>query len=107
MRQLGDLILRTCITMTYALYEAHGHLTSHTSSHALVLRNTRFPSGFRLLTPLIGGHGAVLVQDRTHRRHFNTIPRRIVVAGAGPFCRQARPQYPGGTPIPPALTLDL
>ena len=24
--------------------------------------------------PLIGGHGAVLVQDRTHRRHCNAVP---------------------------------
>jgi hypothetical protein len=51
MWQLGAFILNTGNTITYALYEAHDHLTSHTSSHILVLRNTRFPSGFRLLTP--------------------------------------------------------
>ncbi len=43
--------------------------------------------------PLIGGHGAVLVQGRTHRRQCNTVPRKFLVAGAGRFCRQARRQY--------------
>ena len=48
--------------------------------------------------PLIGGHGAVLVPVGTHRRHCNAVPRTYLVARAGPFCRQARPQYRGAPP---------
>jgi hypothetical protein len=33
-------------------------------------------------------------------------PEKYLVAGAGPFCRQARPQW-GTPPIPPPLTQNL
>jgi len=56
--------------------------------------STRWP----VTPPLIGVHGAVLVQDRTHRRHCNTVPRKIFGSWHGSISPISETPVPGGTP---------
>ena len=55
---------------------------------------TRFEADIDLSChpPLIGGHGAVLVQVAHIDATARPFPEKYLVARAGPFCRQARPQ---------------
>jgi len=50
--------------------------------------------------------GAVLVQVRTHRRHCNTVPRKIFGSWGGSLLPTGETPVPGTPPIPPLLTLN-
>jgi len=74
-----------------------------------VSRRTHFEADIDLShhPPLIGGHGAVLVQDRTHRRHCNGVPRKIFGSSGGSLFPTGETPSTGGHPYSTAADPEL
>ena len=67
---------------------------------------SRLISTFPVTPPLIGGHGAVLVPDRTHRRHCNTVPRKIFGSWGGSLFPISETPVPRAPPYSTATTAE-
>ena len=66
------------------LWTSDGHQVTHKSPVGPI---SRLISTFPVSPPRLLGGGAAPVQGRTHRRQCNTVSRKYLAAGAGPFPR--------------------